>query len=158
MKFLVLRQKVESETDNLALSGSERKNERLWFAIGRLFANRKWLINLIAKDGDEFVGYISIFFAKSRKMRGNAYLVLGVRENYRGKGIGTKLMQETEKLARARGVRRLELEVFGKNTGAYKLFKNLGYEEEGRKRRAAQTEDGFDDLILMAKFLDNSSN
>lgn len=153
MKFLALRQKVESETDNLALSGNERKSERLWFSIGRLFANRKWLVNLIAKDGDEFVGYVSIFFAKSRKMRGNAYLVLGVRSNYRGKGIGTMLMKETDRMASSRGIRRLELEVFAKNTGAHKLFSRLGYEEEGRKRKAAETEDGFDDLILMAKFI-----
>ena len=153
MKFLALRAKIESESDHLALGGNERKSEPLWFALGRIFATRKWTTHLIAKDGETSVGYISIFFAKFRKMRGNAYLVLAVRANQRGKGIGTKLMEEAEKLARRRGIRRLELEVFAKNTGAQKLFKRLGYEEEGRKRQAAQIGNDFDDLILMAKFL-----
>jgi GNAT superfamily N-acetyltransferase len=153
IKFLALRQKIESETDHLALSGDDRKNETAIFAIGRMMANRKWLAILVAKENNDLVGYISVFFARFRKMKGNAYLVLSVLSNYRGQGIGTKLMREAEALARQRGIRRLELEVFAKNAGAYKLFKHLGYKEEGRKRQVAQIEDGFDDLILMAKFL-----
>src|SRR5688572_5109741 len=110
MKFLALRERVESESDHLALGGNDRKTEKIWFSLARLFATRKWTVNLIAKDGNEFIGYIQIFFARFRKMRGNAYLVLAVRESYRGKGIGTKLMEEAERVARSRGIRRLELE------------------------------------------------
>ena len=153
MKFLLLRQKIEAEAKHLALDEADRKSESIWFAISRMLANRKWLAILIAKDGDKFVGYISIFFARFRKMKGNAYLVLSVQENYRGQGFGTKLMQAAETLARERGIRRLELEVFAKNIRAHELFIHLGYEEEGRKRQSAQIRDGFDDLILMAKFL-----
>jgi len=153
MKFLFLRQKIESETEHLALDGADRKSESTWFALGRMFVNRQWLAILIAKDGDKFVGYLSIFFARFRKMKANAYLVLSIRSNYRGQGIGTKLLQAAETLARERGILRLELEVFAKNIRAHELFKRLGYEEEGRKRKAARIQDGFDDLILMAKFL-----
>ncbi|MEK7553032.1 MAG: GNAT family N-acetyltransferase [Patescibacteria group bacterium] len=153
MKFLFLRQAIESETDHLALDGDERKREPVWLAAGRMFVNRRWLQILVAKDGDRFVGYLSIFFARFRKMKTNAYLVLSVREGYRGQGIGTRLMQEAEKLARERGIRRLELEVFAKNKQAYGLFKRLGYEEEGRKRQAVRVRDEFIDLVLMAKFL-----
>lgn len=156
MKFLLLRRQVESESEHLALAGDDRKSEPVWFALGRMFVNRKWMTNLIAKDGEEFIGYISVSFARFRKMKENAYVVLSVRSNHRGKGIGTRLMLEAEKMAYKRGIRRLELEVFAKNTGAHGLFKRLGYEEEGRKRRAAKTSDGFDDLILMAKFLESS--
>ncbi len=152
-KFLRLRQKIESEAEHLALNGIERKSESSWFAIGRMAVNRKWLRILIAKEGDQFIGYASIFFARFKKMKANAYLVLAVRSNYHSQGIGTKLMQAAEDLAVSQGIRRLELEVFAKNTKAHKLFKRLGYEEEGRKREAAQLQDGFDDLILMVKFL-----
>lgn len=152
-KFLILRQKIESEAEHLALDGIDRKSESVWFAIGRMLANRKWLAVLVAKDGDQFVGYASIFFARFRKMKANAYLVLAVSANYHGQGIGTKLMQTAEKISHKQGIRRLELEVFAKNTRAHQLFKRLGYQEEGRKREAAQLQDGFDDLILMVKFL-----
>lgn len=152
-KFLRLRREIESEAEHLALSGNDRRSEKIWFSIGRIFANRKWTLILVAKDGKKLIGYISISFAKFRKMKTNAYLVLSVRSSYQGRGIGTKLIQEAEKMAHRRGTRRMELEVFAKNTGAHQLFKRLGYEEEGRKRKIAQTSDGYDDLILMAKFL-----
>lgn len=153
MKFLLLRRKIEAEAEHLALSGNDRKAEPIWFTIGRMLANRKWTLILVAKDRNDLIGYISISFAKFRKMRSNAYLVLSVRSDHQNKGIGTKLIQDAEKLAHARGTRRIELEVFAKNTGAHKLFKRLGYEEEGRKRKIAQIGNEFDDLILMAKFL-----
>ncbi|MEK7621728.1 MAG: GNAT family N-acetyltransferase [Patescibacteria group bacterium] len=153
LKFLLLREQIEAETEHLALAGDDRKSESTLFAIGRMFANRKCLVTLVAQDGNEFVGYISVSFARFRKMKANAYLILSVRSNYRGQGIGTKLMRAAEDLARARAIRRLELEVFAKNVGAHKLFKRLGYEEEGRKRQVGQIHNGFDDLVLMAKFL-----
>lgn len=153
LEFLRLREEIEREAPHLALGGGDRKNESRLFALARMAANRKWMTTLIAKEGNEFVGYISIFFARFRKMKGNAYLVLSVRAKCRGKGIGTKLMEAAEEAARARGTRRMELEVFAKNTGAHGLFTRLGYEEEGRKRKAAHIGDEFDDLILMAKFL-----
>ena len=153
IKFIFLRREIESESEHLALSGKERKAEPMWFTIGRMFVNRKWMTILVAKEKNKFIGYASVSFAKFRKMKTNAYLVLSVRANYQGNGIGTKLIQEAENTARKRGIRRLELEVFAKNTGAHSLFKRLGFEEEGRKRKIAETKDGYDDLILMAKFL-----
>ena len=154
VKFLRLRQKIEAEAKHLALDEADRKSESTLFALGRMIANRKWLTILVAKEGAEFVGYLSIFFARFRKMKANAYLVLSVDVTHRGQGIGTKLMRAAEVSARDRGIIRLELEVFAKNEGAHQLFKRLGYEEEGRKRKVAKIRDGeFDDLILMAKFL-----
>lgn len=60
-------------------------------------------------------------------------------------------MDVAEKASRARGVRRMELEVFAKNTKAIELYKRLGYVQEGLKKGAVEDNDGFDDIVVMAK-------
>jgi len=107
---------------------------------------------LVARRGAKHLGYVSLVFARFKKLRGNAYLTISVIGDYRGQGLGTKLMTAAENLARARGLRRIELEVFSQNP-AVNLYRRLGYEEEGSKRRAVENGDGFDDIILIAKFL-----
>lgn len=150
--FMRLRGEVESDAAHLVPKKGERR-ESILYALARYMANRRRTRILVATNDKKFVGYITIIFAKFRKLRGNAYLALSVSPRYRDRGIGTELMQAAEDYARHQGVRRLELEVFGKNAGAIKLFKRLGYEEEGRRHQAVNDDNGFDDMVFMAKFL-----
>lgn len=108
---------------------------------------------VVVREG-EILGYASMVFGKYKQFRGNMYLVsVAVKDGERGKGLGTLLFKEVEDYARSRGTRRIEFDVFAKNTGALRLYKKLGYEVEGVKRRAAVWEDGHDDLVFMAKLL-----
>ena len=150
--FLRLRHQIEHDATHLVPEKGERK-ETLLYALARLIVNRRRTHTFIAVNDKKPVGYISIIFAKFKKLRGNAYLVLSVVASHHGRGIGTRLMQTAEEFARKRGIRRLELEVFAKNERAIKLFERLGYEKEGRRRKAVEGTDGFDDIIFMAKFL-----
>ena len=52
---------------------------------------------------------------------------VGVIAGRRGEGIGEQLMRAAERNARARGVKRLWLEVIFENTGAFALYEKLGY-------------------------------
>ncbi|MBI2013102.1 MAG: GNAT family N-acetyltransferase [Candidatus Colwellbacteria bacterium] len=150
--FIDLRHEIEADAAHLVPKRGERKDSII-YTVGRFMANRRRTQILVATNDKRFVGYISVIFAKFRKLKGNAYLALSVSPKYRNRGIGTELMLAAEKFAKEHGVRRLELEVFGKNEKAINLFKRLGYEEEGRRREAVRDEDGFDDVIFMAKFL-----
>ena len=47
---------------------------------------------------------------------------------YRGMGIGTRLMQEAVSLARRTGCDQLSLQVFDENEGAVRLYQRLGYQ------------------------------
>jgi len=112
------------------------------------------MMTLIAERNGEIVGYVSAAFGKHAKFRGNVYIVsAAVSSVERGKGIGTQLFNEVERYASSRGTRRIELEVFAQNTGALNLYKRLGYEIEGMKRRAVESGGKYDDLIFMAKLL-----
>ena len=64
-------------------------------------------------------------------------------------------MRQTLDAARAFGFSRVELTVRHDNTRAQALYRNLGFEEEGRKRRAILVDEVFYDLVVMALLLDD---
>jgi ribosomal protein S18 acetylase RimI-like enzyme len=63
-----------------------------------------------------------------------SYYICGVAllPEYRGQGIGTRLMALAEEEARERGLPRLSLIVFERNEGALRLYERLGYVETAR--------------------------
>jgi ribosomal protein S18 acetylase RimI-like enzyme len=65
----------------------------------------------------------------------NSYYVCGVAlfPEYRGLGIGTRLMELAEQQAREKGFERLSLIVFEQNEGAKRLYDRLGYREVARE-------------------------
>ena len=148
--FARLRNQIDTETKHLVARGGERKEDGLR-VLARILMNRR-LITLVARDNDEMIGYVSVVFAKFKKLKGNSYLTISVRASHRGQGVGSLLMQAAEELAKEKGARRMELEVFSQNP-AVNLYRRLGYEEEGRKRKAVEDNGEFDDIIFMAKFL-----
>ena len=60
-------------------------------------------------------------------------------------------MDTAEKYAKEKDGRRVELEVFGRNINAIKLYEERGYLTEGIKKDAITEDVGFDDIIIMAK-------
>ena len=46
---------------------------------------------------------------------------------HRGKGFGTKTLEKLQDMLKDSGVSSIGLSVFGKNDGAYRLYKKLGY-------------------------------
>jgi ribosomal protein S18 acetylase RimI-like enzyme len=56
-----------------------------------------------------------------------------VEETSRGRGVGRALMQLLEVEARAAGMRRIELNVFGDNAHAQRLYESLAYVEMARQ-------------------------
>ncbi len=151
--FVRLRREIEAETNQLAVGRGERR-ETFWHVLARRLITRKRTETFLFFIDSQPVGYISVILAKFAKFKGNAYIaVVSVKKGYQGQGIGTKLLNRVEAMVRERKIRRLELEVFAKNEAAINLYKRLGYEVEGRRRQAVQNDDGPDDVIFMAKFL-----
>ena len=83
----------------------------------------------IAEDDGHPVGQLWI---AEREMDGRQVLFIydvEVREDERGKGYGRETMLLAEDEARRRGVARIELNVFGGNEVARRLYRSLGYVE-----------------------------
>ena len=65
----------------------------------------------------------------------NSYYVCGIAffAEFRGRGLGTRLMALAEDHARDKGFRKLSLIVFEQNQGAKKLYNRLGFRETLRR-------------------------
>ncbi|MFP4597447.1 MAG: GNAT family N-acetyltransferase [Persicimonas sp.] len=77
---------------------------------------------------------------------------VAVFEAFRGRGLGTQLMDLAEQLARDSGADELSLIVAENNDGARRLYERLGYEV--RAGRPGSSADGFShegDWVLMTK-------
>jgi len=77
----------------------------------------------------------SVLAPYSRLEEDNSYYICGVTlfPEYRGLGIGTKLMTLAEEQARDKGFAKLSLIVFEKNEGAKRLYERLGYRVVARE-------------------------
>jgi ribosomal protein S18 acetylase RimI-like enzyme len=83
----------------------------------------------VVERGGEPVGKL---WLAEREMDGRQVLYIydvEVEEAYRGQGLGRATMLLAEDEARARGLSRIELNVFGGNAVARRLYLSLGYAE-----------------------------
>ncbi|HYZ19574.1 MAG TPA: GNAT family N-acetyltransferase [Gaiellaceae bacterium] len=108
----------------------------------------------VAETPAGIVGRLSIARDPHPASHHVADLGLMVAAGQRRRGIGTALMREAERWARAAGVRKLELHVFPHNTPAIALYRKLGFKREGYRRGHYRRGDAYVDAILMALELD----
>ena len=73
-----------------------------------------------------------------------------VQEEYRRQGVGTELIKEAEKRAKALGANIIRLDTF--NWQGREFYKKLGYEEVGGYSSA---EDGFSEHFFMKRITDS---
>ncbi|MDP4550086.1 GNAT family N-acetyltransferase [Alkalihalobacillus macyae] len=83
------------------------------------------LYNIIKANSNEKVGLL--WYSVIPEIN-SAYLYhILIDEHQRGKGFGTKTIEMLQNKLRERGVNSIGLSVFGKNDGAYRLYKKMGY-------------------------------
>ena len=108
----------------------------------------------VAEAPTGVVGRISIARDGNPVSHHVAELGLMVAAGERRRGIGTALMEEAVKWARASGVTKVELHVVPHNEPAIALYRKLGFVEEGLRRRQYRIAGRYVDAILMALYLD----
>lgn len=120
---------------------------------------RAFLASLAAGDGVQMlavtdagavVGWCDIVPSPHEGLRHAGRLGMGLLPDYRGRGLGRRLVVESVRAARATGMERIELEVFASNTRAIRLYEALGFAHEGVKRRARKLDGAYDDNVIMA--------
>lgn len=106
---------------------------------------------LIAEVEGEIVGYLSAERGVPNRIKHTAYVVTGVREKYRGCGIGKELFQRLDSWAKENDVTRLELTVICNNIIAKKLYEKNGFVVEGIKKNSMIMDGQYVDEFYMAK-------
>ena len=77
-------------------------------------------------------------------------LGIGVARAWRGRGVGTALLQAVIDKAWRVGFRRLELEVFVDNERAIRLYERHGFRREGHHVAVRRESEGYRDSLTMA--------
>jgi ribosomal protein S18 acetylase RimI-like enzyme len=85
------------------------------------------LFNVI--QDDKLIGYVWI---KINYETHESFLYeIYIKEQFRGKGKGTRVMQLIEKLLIEQEIESFNLHVFGHNAGAFKLYERIGFDVIG---------------------------
>ena len=108
-------------------------------------------VDLIGADAQgDVIGWVDIQRVPWEGMRHVGGLGMGVRREWRGRGLGRALLTAALAAASERGITRVELEVFASNSSAVRLYETAGFAHEGRKQRARQLDGASDDVLVMA--------
>jgi diaminopimelate decarboxylase len=109
--------------------------------------------HLVAVSRGGVIGSISIRRDAHPATRHTASIGMFVTSAWRGRGVGTALMDGAMRWARDVGVERIDLSVYPHNQAAIALYRAFGFVEEGRLIRRAKKSYGYEDEILMAVWL-----
>ena len=78
---------------------------------------------------------------------------MGLLPQFRGRGIGTKLIRSVLAASRTVGLHRVELTVRENNESAIGLYKKVGFEIEGLQRDAVRIDGIHENIVCMAILL-----
>jgi ribosomal protein S18 acetylase RimI-like enzyme len=105
----------------------------------------------VALSAGEVVGWCDVTPASSRPIHAHrGVLGIALLQQFRGKGIGTKLIRSSLVAARAFGLHRVELTVREDNSSAIELYKKVGFEIEGVQRDAVLVDGVYENVVCMA--------
>jgi RimJ/RimL family protein N-acetyltransferase len=118
---------------------------------------RQWVaIDDIRPVERRVVGWCDILPDEREGFRHVGRLGIGVHPDYRGRGIGPRLVMAAIYAAPDFGLERVELEVFASNLPAIRMYERLGFEREGVRRRVRKLDGCYDDNLLMSRLLNGS--
>jgi len=101
--------------------------------LQRIFADPAQGQLLVARDGPEILGMVSLLWSTSTALGGRvAWLEdLVVAPDLRGQGLGRALLKRAVALCRERGLRRITLLTDGDNFRAQALYASYGFQSSG---------------------------
>lgn len=125
------------------------RQEREWI---RSFNGEQSVLYVAEVDG-RIVGQVDAHVSSYPKARHVASLGIAIVNGYRELGIGRILMEQVLAWMKARGVEKAALEVFSTNARAIALYRKMGFEIEGARRRQFKIRGQYVDDVYMAKWL-----
>ncbi|ART77166.1 GNAT family N-acetyltransferase [Sutcliffiella horikoshii] len=151
---LVLIKEVESTSTFMLMEPGERETtlEQQQKRIELLDKQKNSTI-FVAEENGKLIGYLFVMGGSVKRTKHTAYLVIGILEEYRGKGVGTKLFDHVTNWVSKHNISRLELTVVTENESGVALYKKSGFDIEGTKRKSLIINDRSYDEYYMSKLL-----
>ncbi len=153
--FAALCEALDHETTLMMLEPGERdtraESQRGEILDALAFDNSTIVV---ADDAGRLVGYAAAYGGSYRRNQHSATIVAGVLQSHAGQGLGRRLFERLLRWAPEHGISRLELTVMTHNEPAVRLYRGMGFEVEGRRRRSLVVDGQPVDEYAMALLLD----
>jgi len=151
------------ESFNKAVDSVARERKYLATVNGFTLDETKDFINYVINNNyaqyliiyeNEVRGWCDIIPKSIPEFSHVGVLGIGILPEYRGRGLGKKLLAKTINHAKdINKLEKIELVVFESNINAIKLYKEFGFFEEGKRLKARKIDGKYDNELLMGKFL-----
>jgi len=156
--LLDLKRQLDQESSFMMFEPGERDSSTAGLAAELDHASRSGnSVVIVADTGDHLAGYVELAGGSFRRSRATAYVVIGVRADASGQGLGARLLREARDWAIAHGLHRLELTVMAHNHRAIRLYERMGFSVEGRRIECLLVGGQFIDELHMAAILTDSA-
>lgn len=149
--LLDLQRALDRESQFMLLEPGERPDDVE--GLAQRLANPGPSFLLLAVDNDTAAGYVEVSVLGFARARRTGYVVMGVRADFAGRGLGGGLLQAARAEAVDRGLRRLELTVMAHNRRALNLYVAQGFQVEGLRRAALEVDAAPVDEYYMGALL-----
>ncbi len=112
---------------------------------------------VVAARGAKLCAWLEVHRLQPVRLRHVAVLTVAVASAFRRQGLGRALLVRAYPWARRVGVEKIGLNVRSGNSAARALYESEGFEVEGREQRHIRGDDGYEDNILMALFIESQA-
>jgi len=107
---------------------------------------------LVAIEGEQLLGWVALSpFSSIPAYAGVAEISLYIAEEARGKGVGTRLMEDVIKASEAAGIWTLQSQVFPENQASLRLHERFNFREVGRRERIGRLGGRWRDTVLLER-------
>lgn len=107
----------------------------------------------VATVHGDVVGWVHLNAPELEKLEHTAQLTVGVIDEYRGHGIGTKLLDHGVDWALDNGFEKLYNSVPSSNEAAIEFLESRGWETEAVRKKHYKIDDEYLDEVMLAKLL-----
>lgn len=104
-------------------------------------------IHLTVWDEDLLVGWCDVLPGEYEGLTHSGQLGMGLLPEYRGLGLGYRLLTGALTEIFRTNLERVELDVFASNSAAIALYRKIGFRQEGRKIHARKLDGLYDDIL-----------
>lgn len=153
LELLNMQCRLDRQTEHMIYEEDERPRdlEALKKKISELKLNG--CLILIAEDEGEMIGFLSADRGRQKRTKHAAYITIGILKEYKGRGIGTALLEVMENWSKENGISRMESTVMCHNVEGMRLYRKNGFEVEGIRKHAVYVDKQYIDEYYMAKVL-----
>jgi ribosomal protein S18 acetylase RimI-like enzyme len=112
---------------------------------------------LVARDGERVVGWCDIVPRWQHAWAHCGTVGMGVLPEFRGKGLGPRLLRACIAAAVERGITRIELDVRVDNHRAIRLYEQQGFRREALRVHGMRVDGEYVDALAMALLVEGSA-